>query len=59
MFELNCAGVIPGCDRVIRAESQAEVLRRAVMQARQLGVDRITPNMLDAFRNKTTEDITH
>lgn len=55
MFELNCAGVIPGCERVIRAESQAEVLRRAVVQAKQLGVDRITPSMLDAFRDRTTE----
>ena len=55
MFELNCAGVIPGCERVIRADSQAEVVRRAVMQARQLGVDRITPSMMDSFREATTE----
>ncbi|WP_019997869.1 DUF1059 domain-containing protein [Aureimonas ureilytica] len=50
MFELNCSGVIPGCDRVIRAESQAEVIRRAVEQAKQLGVPSITPRMMDAFR---------
>lgn len=50
MFELNCAGVIPGCDRVIRAESEAEVIRRAVVQAKQLGVYEITPKMMDAFR---------
>lgn len=55
MYELNCAGVIPGCARVIRAESQAEVLRRAVRQAQQVGVDRITPTMLDLFREGTTE----
>jgi predicted small metal-binding protein len=55
MYELNCAGVIPGCERVIRADSPAEVIRRAVMQARQLGVDRITPSMMDRFRQGTQE----
>lgn len=55
MYELNCAGVIPGCERVIRAESQAEVIRRAVVQAKQLGVDRITPTMMDSFRSGTKE----
>ncbi|KQT66120.1 hypothetical protein ASG54_06125 [Aureimonas sp. Leaf460] len=55
MYELNCAGVIPGCERVIRADSHAEVIRRAVMQARQLGVDTISPSMMDMFRQATTE----
>lgn len=55
MYELDCAGVIPGCARVIRAESQAEVVRRAVAQAKQMGVDHISLSMLDAFRNRTTE----
>ena len=55
MYELNCAGVIPGCERIIRADSPAEVIRRAVMQARQLGVDRITPSMMDSFRQGTQE----
>lgn len=55
MYELNCAGVIPGCARVIRAESQAEVVRRAVVQAKQMGVDRISPTMMEAFRKGTTE----
>lgn len=55
MYELNCNGVIPGCQRVIRADSPAEVVRRAVMQARQLGVERITPSMMDLFRQGTTE----
>ncbi len=51
MFELNCSGVIPGCDRVIRAESQAEVIRRAVEQTKQLGVPTISTRMMDAFRD--------
>ncbi|HEX2017357.1 MAG TPA: DUF1059 domain-containing protein [Aurantimonas sp.] len=55
MYELDCSGVIPGCQRIIRAESQAEVFRRAVVQARQLGVDRITPAMLDTMRQNTQE----
>lgn len=55
MFELNCADVIPGCDRVIRAESRAEVVRRAVVQAKQLGVATISPNLLETFRNKMVE----
>lgn len=59
MYELNCAGVIPGCNRVIRAESQAEVIRRAVVQAKQLGVDTITPTMMDAFRTNVHEMPVH
>ncbi|KAA0972050.1 DUF1059 domain-containing protein [Aureimonas fodinaquatilis] len=59
MYELDCAGVIPGCTRIIRAESQAEVIRRAVVQAKQLGVDTITPNLMDAFRNRLTEASVH
>ena len=55
MYELDCAGVIPGCKRVIRAESQAEVVRRAVAQARAIGVDTITLAMMDSFRTKTRE----
>ncbi|MEX6507979.1 DUF1059 domain-containing protein [Jiella sp. M17.18] len=55
MYELDCAGIIPGCERVIRAETQAEVVRRAVAQAKQLGVERIPLLMLDAFRQKTRE----
>ncbi|UIJ72958.1 DUF1059 domain-containing protein [Aurantimonas sp. HBX-1] len=55
MYELDCSGVIPGCERIIRAESQAEVFRRAVVQAKQLGVARITPKMLDTMREKTQE----
>ena len=50
MFELNCEGVIPNCHRVIRADSEAEVVRRAVCQAKELGVSTITPTLLDAFR---------
>jgi len=55
MYELDCAGIIPGCERVIRAETQVDVFRRAVVQAKQLGVEKITPMMLDAFRQKTRE----
>lgn len=55
MYELNCSGVIPGCQRVIRAESTAEVIRRAVSQAKQLGVETITPRMMDAFRDHLQE----
>ncbi|MBB4002414.1 MAG: DUF1059 domain-containing protein [Aurantimonas endophytica] len=55
MYELDCSGVIPGCQRIIRAETQAEVFRRAVVQAKQLGVARITPKMLDTMRQKTRE----
>ncbi|MCB8838275.1 DUF1059 domain-containing protein [Aurantimonas sp. VKM B-3413] len=55
MYELDCAGIIPGCERIILAESRAEVVRRAVVQAKQLGVERISPTMLDAFRQKTRE----
>lgn len=55
MYELNCSGVIPGCQRIIRAESTAEVIRRAVSQAKQLGVETITPRMMDAFRDHLHE----
>jgi predicted small metal-binding protein len=55
MYELDCADVIPGCKRVIRAESQAEVIRRAVSQAKQLGVQTITAGMMDSFRSHLHE----
>lgn len=56
MYVLNCAGVIPGCSRVIRAESEADLIRKAVVQAKQLGVEKISPSMLDTFRRTLTED---
>jgi len=55
MYELDCADVIPGCKRVIRAESQAEVIRRAVSQAKRLGVQTTTPGMMDSFRSHLHE----
>ena len=56
MYELDCSGVIPGCRRVIRAESEAEVVRRAIVQARQFGLEHISPSMLDAMRTRTREE---
>ncbi|WP_370193086.1 MULTISPECIES: DUF1059 domain-containing protein [Aurantimonas] len=56
MYELDCSGVIPGCRRVIRAESEAEVIRRAIVQARQFGLEHISPAMLDAMRTRTREE---
>ncbi|WP_273504448.1 DUF1059 domain-containing protein [Fulvimarina manganoxydans] len=50
MYELDCTGIIPGCKRVIQADSEAEVFRRAVMQARQNGIERTTPLMRDRLR---------
>jgi len=40
---------------VIRADSEAEVVRRAVFQAKQLGVASITPRLMDAFRRNLHE----
>ncbi|WP_148227487.1 DUF1059 domain-containing protein [Fulvimarina pelagi] len=55
MYELDCAGVIPGCARVIRADTESEVFSRAVMQARRMGYDRLPAAMLDRFRENMTE----
>lgn len=55
MYELDCTGIIPGCKRVIRADSEAEVFRRAVMQARQYGIERTTPLMRDRIRAEMRE----
>ncbi|MER0237951.1 DUF1059 domain-containing protein [Fulvimarina sp. MAC8] len=55
MYELDCTGVIPGCARVIRAETESEVFSRAVMQARRMGYDRLPATMLDSFRQNMTE----
>ena len=52
MFELDCSAVFPGCNRVIRAESRGEVMRRAVAQAKALGVEQISPMMLDMMRDR-------
>ncbi|WP_182085464.1 DUF1059 domain-containing protein [Aureimonas sp. ME7] len=59
MYELDCHGVIPGCERVIRADSPAEVMRRAVTQAKELGVETISQRMMDAFRDGTHEAVRH
>ncbi|MEN3791447.1 DUF1059 domain-containing protein [Fulvimarina sp. MAC3] len=55
MYELDCTGVIPGCARVIRADTESEVFSRAVMQARRMGYDRIPATMLDGFRQNMIE----
>lgn len=55
MYELDCSGVIPGCARVIRADTESEVFSRAVMQARRMGYDRLPSSMLDGFRQNMAE----
>ncbi|RFC66252.1 DUF1059 domain-containing protein [Fulvimarina endophytica] len=55
MYELNCAGIIPGCGRVIRADDKSEVFARAVTQARRMGYKRIPTQMLDRFREDMIE----
>ncbi|MBP0618010.1 DUF1059 domain-containing protein [Jiella mangrovi] len=55
MYELDCSTVFPGCERVIRADSPAGVIRRAVAQANALGIERVTPSMLDSMREKMIE----
>ncbi|MCQ0989671.1 DUF1059 domain-containing protein [Jiella marina] len=55
MYELNCANVIPGSRRIIRAETQAGVVRRAIAQANALGIERISPAMMDTIRERTVE----
>jgi len=47
MKELNCGSVVPGCDWVGRAATEAELLRKAAEHARTVhGVEEITPDML-------------
>ncbi|NDW03046.1 DUF1059 domain-containing protein [Jiella pacifica] len=55
MFELDCSAVFPGCERVIRADSEAGVIRRAIAQANALGIDRISPMMMDTMRQRIVE----
>ncbi|WAP67942.1 DUF1059 domain-containing protein [Jiella pelagia] len=55
MFELDCSSVFPGCERVIRADSEAGVIRRAIAQANALGIDRISPMMMDTMRQHIVE----
>lgn len=52
MFELDCSTVFPGCERVIRADSEAGIIRRAIAQANALGITRISPSMMDAMRGR-------
>ncbi|MDY8110524.1 DUF1059 domain-containing protein [Fulvimarina sp. 2208YS6-2-32] len=52
MYELDCSGIIPGCARVIRADSESEVFRRAVIQAERMGYNRVPTTMLDRFRHE-------
>ena len=55
MYELDCTGLFPGCHRVIRAETEAEVMRRALAQARQVGIEKVSPALLERIRMKTRE----
>ncbi|ORE98650.1 DUF1059 domain-containing protein [Aurantimonas sp. 22II-16-19i] len=55
MYELDCSTVFPACERVIRADTKAGVIRRAIAQAQALGIERITPSLMDSLREKTIE----
>ncbi|MBO0905447.1 DUF1059 domain-containing protein [Jiella sp. MQZ13P-4] len=52
MYELDCSLVFPGCERVIRADTRAGVIRRAIAQANALGIERISPMMMDTMRER-------
>ncbi|TFF20481.1 DUF1059 domain-containing protein [Jiella endophytica] len=55
MYELDCSAVFPGCGRVIRADTKAGVIRRAIAQANALGIEHISPSMMDSMREKMVE----
>ncbi len=55
MFELDCSTVFPGCERIIQANSEAGVVRRAIAQANALGIERISPSLMDAMRQRIVE----
>ncbi|MBO0663291.1 hypothetical protein LQ948_11665 [Jiella sp. MQZ9-1] len=55
MYELDCSAVFSGSRRVIRSDSQAGVIRKAIAQANALGIERVSPSMMDSFREKMVE----
>ena len=56
MKEIACGDVVPGCDFVARAETEAELLRNVSAHAREVhGIEQITPTLLEQVRSRITD----
>lgn len=56
MKELYCGSIVPGCDWHGRAETEAELLRKAAEHARTAhGIEEISPNLLANIRSKIVD----
>ena len=56
MKELFCGSIVPGCDWHGRAETEAELLRKAAEHARTAhGIEQISPDLLANIRSKIVD----
>jgi predicted small metal-binding protein len=56
MREFRCAVIVPGCDAVLRAASDEEIVAVAAEHSRALhGIDEVPPEIVDRIRAATTE----
>lgn len=59
MRTFDCSSLVPGCQRTIRAETDAEVVMRAVSYYRSmLGDDAVRPSTVAEIKNRITDDET-
>ena len=56
MKQIACGDMVPGCDFVARAETEAELLHKVAAHAREVhGLQEVTPELLERVRSKITE----
>lgn len=51
MREFRCGEIVPGCDAVFRAESDAEIIAQATEHSRtEHGIDEVPPEVVETIR---------
>jgi predicted small metal-binding protein len=54
--EFRCGDVVPGCDTVIQADSEDEVLEHVAVHAREEhGMDDVPPDVVDTIKSKIVD----
>jgi predicted small metal-binding protein len=54
---LRCGDIVPGCDYEARADSEAELMQKAVQHARDAhGMQTIPPDVLEQVKSKIKDE---
>lgn len=49
--EMKCGDLMPGCDHVVRAESEGELLQQVAAHAKEAhGIDEVTPDLVEKVK---------